>query len=63
MNETQIISILIGIVGVLLMLLAWSAIYGSDWTTVAQGTAGASLICVFFAIVLGTIWAVIRGRS
>lgn len=63
MNAVQIIGLVIGIFGVLLMLLAWASLYpAQDWDLVASGVAGTIVLIVFFGIVVGAIWTLVTRR-
>lgn len=54
--------ILIAVFSVLLIILAWGDLHGGDWQLVAQGVASFIVYIVVLAIVVGTIWALIRRR-
>ncbi len=63
MSIGEIIALVIGIFGVLLMLLAWASLYpGQDWDLVASGVAGTVVLIVFFGIVVAAIWTLVNRR-
>ena len=62
MEPKGVVTIMLGIIGTLLLVLAMAEFYGAGWTTVGQGVTNFIIVIVAFALAVSGVIILINRR-